>query len=170
MDAGRSKTWAGYSLQKMDEVYKPMADETGRPRPLEAEEIKNGIAQLVADAIYDELSKTCNLFGRSYPKFKGTVSIHLELDDFGLTTHENRTVVVEGGEGTIGAGSVPLDANVNIEEMPPNEFRMQTDQPITKPVVEDGKTTQKKVHYKPRKKHAGKKKAVPVVGSKKAGE
>lgn len=146
-----------------------MAEENGRPRPLDSEEIKNGIAQLVADAVYDELSKTCNLFGHAYPKFKGKVDIHLELDDFGEVAHENRTVNVEGGEGKIGAGSVPLDVKVDIAEMPPNEFRMQTDQPITKSVIEDGKTTQKKIHYKPRKKHAGTKKTVPVVGSEKDG-
>jgi hypothetical protein len=144
-----------------------MAEETARPRPLDSEEIKNGIAQMVADAVYDELTKTCNLYGHSYPKFKGTVTIHLELDDFGLVANENRTVLVEGGEGTIGPVSIPVDAKVEIAEMPPNEFRMETGQPITRSVLEDGKATTKKIHYKPRKKHAGvKKTSAPVVESK----
>lgn len=129
-----------------------MENERESPRPLAAEEIKTGIAQMVADAVYEQLGKTCNLFGRSYPKFKGTVSIHLELDDFGQTTVDNSVTNVEGGEGEIGAGSVPVDDEIEIKEAPPNQFRMDTDQPIVKAVVEDGKTVEKRIKYKPRKK------------------
>ena len=127
-------------------------DERETPRSLDVEEIKVGIAQMVADAVYEKLGKTCNLYGRSYPKFKGTVTIHLQLDDFGDTVTDNSITLVEGGDGEIGSGAVALDAEVTIEEMPPNQFRVETDQPITKSVVEDGRTVVKKVKYQARKK------------------
>lgn len=132
--------------------------ENESPRPLQAEEIKTGIAQMIADAVYEKLSTTCNLFGRAYPKFKGTVNIHLEMDDYGQVTVDNSITNVEGGEGEIGAGSVPLDIDIDIPEMPPNEFRMETDQPIIKTVIEDGRPVEKKVKYQPRKKKSDAKK------------
>lgn len=128
-----------------------MESELDSPKPLSTEEIKTGIAQIVADAVFDKLSTTCNLYGRAYPKFKGTVSIHLELDDFGMTTVDNSVTNVEGGEGEIGPGSIPLDVDLEIEEMPPNKFRMETDQPVIKTVMEDGKAVEKRVKYGPRK-------------------
>lgn len=129
-----------------------MESEREYPRPLESEEIKVGIAQKIADAVYDKLSTTCNLYGRAYPKFKATVSVRLELDDFGQTTFDNSITNVEGGEGEIREGSVPVDINLEIPQMPPNQFRQETDQPIIKTAVEDGKTVEKRIKYKPRTK------------------
>lgn len=144
-----------------------MESERESPRPLQADEIKTGIAQIIADAVYDKLGTTCNLFGRAYPKFRGTVKIHLELDDFGMTTEDNHELKVEGGEGDIGTGSVPLDLDIEIPEVPPNQFRMDTDQPIVKTVVEDGKVVEKRVKYQPRK-SAAKKAAEKKAAAKKA--
>lgn len=129
-----------------------MEQERESPRPLTADEIRLGIAQIIADAVYERLGKTCNLFGVSYPKFRGRWHLDLELDDFGQTTKDHSEGVVEGGEGEIGSGSVGVDMDVEIKEMPPNAFRMETDQPIVKTVVEDGKTVEKRVKYQARKK------------------
>lgn len=144
-----------------------MAESMERPRPLEAEEIKLGIAQLVADAVYERLGKTCNLYGRSYPKFKGVVTIRLELDDFGQVVIDNSTATVEGGEEA-GTGTVAVDTEVTIDEMPPNQFRMETDQPVTKTVIEDGKSVEKKVTYKPRTKTGAKKEQAKAAAKKAA--
>lgn len=131
-----------------------MENEKESPRSLTSEEIKTGIAQMVADAVYERLGKTCNLFGPSYPKFKGTVNVHLELDsfNFGAPVVDNSVTLVEGGEGEIGTGSVGVEVDIEIPEMPPNKFRMETDQPIVKTVVEDGRTVEKSVKYQARKK------------------
>jgi hypothetical protein len=102
--------------------------------------------------VYERLGKTCNLFGVAYPKFKGTVSVRLELDSFGAPVIDNSVTQVEGGEGEIGTASVGVEVDVDIKEMPPNRFRMETDQPIVKTVVEDGRTVEKRVKYQARKK------------------
>jgi hypothetical protein len=127
-------------------------EDQGTPRPLDAEEIKTGIAQMVADAVYDQLTKTCNLFGKAYPKFKGWVQIHLELDDFGIVTEDNSLTNIQQGE--VSDDAAVLNAKLDIEELPPNQFRMETDQPIVKTVIEDGKPVQKKIKYQPKKKRA----------------
>ncbi|HEY1897830.1 MAG TPA: hypothetical protein VGG62_16235 [Terracidiphilus sp.] len=124
-----------------------MESERESVRFLEDGEIKEGICQKVAEALMAELNKTCNLHGRSYAKFRGRVKVELELDDLQTVTVERRTVEINPGEAFDGQ-PVAVAAEVVIEEMPPNQFRMETDQPILMKTVEDGRTVEKKVKYK----------------------
>lgn len=128
-------------------------------RPLSSDEIKDGLVVKVLDAvetaIRDRLGKTCNLFGRAYPKFRGTVKIHLELDDFGLTTHDNSEASFTGEDGAPKGETTGVDVDLEIKETPPNQFRKETSQPITVAATEDGKNVLRQVRYQPR----GKRKA-----------
>lgn len=138
-----------------------MEDEQEKPKPLAADEIKEGMVVLIADAIYDRLNKTCNLFGQAYPKFRAKWSVDIELDDFGA-------IITDHSEGAIETtdqmhddmpvmGSIPVE-RVNtegalhiegkVEEMPPNKFRVETEQPVTVNAVEDGKPVERQVKYK----------------------
>lgn len=133
-----------------------MESERETPKPLSGEEIKTGIAQMVADAVYEALSKTCNLNGVSYPKFKTAepFTIKLLLDqDFGaefgqFPVIENR--VVEIHEEEPGENAVEVDVKVDIPAMPPNQFRRDTNQAVAKTAVVDGKTIERKVKYAPK--------------------
>lgn len=140
-----------------------MEDEQEKPRPLAADEIKEGMVVLIADAIYDRLNKTCNLFGQAYPKFRAKWSVDIELDDFGA-------VITDHSEGAVETtdqmhddmpvmGSIPVErvntkgANVlhvegTVDEMPPNKFRVDTEQPVVVTAVEDGKPVERQVKYK----------------------
>ena len=126
------------------------------PQPLTGTEIKLGIAVRMTldlpedvrdplkERIIEGLGKTCSLLGHTaYAKFKAKWSITLwnegnktfakwwvdyELDDFGRVT-----------KGGIGAGDNCIDGTQvtvvggTIDEVPPDRFRRETDQPIPKP-------------------------------------
>jgi hypothetical protein len=126
------------------------------PQPLTGTEIKRGIAvrmtrelpedvlEPLKDRIIEGLGKTCSLLGHTaYAKFnaKWTLvwwmedgAIHADwwvkysLDDFGRITY--------GGIGDR-SESIPMDATKSfggtIDEVPPDRFRRETDQPIPKP-------------------------------------
>lgn len=125
-------------------------------QPLKGTEIKLGIAVRMTrdlpedvrdplkDRIIEGLGKTCSLLGHTaYAKFnaKWTLvwwmedgAIHADwwvkynLDDFGRIT--------SGGIGER-SESIPMDAPKSfggtIDEVPPDRFRRETDQPIPKP-------------------------------------
>lgn len=125
------------------------------PQPLTGTEIKRGIAvrmtrdlpenvrEPLKDRIIEGLGKTCSLLGHTaYAKFKATWTlswwmeknevrsnwwVDYYLDDFGRVTHggigDRDSRVVDGGHLTEGI----------IEEVPPDRFRRETDQPIPKP-------------------------------------
>lgn len=104
------------------------------PQPLNGEEIKEGIAAVIAKAVRQSLDRTCSLNHVAFPKFSAKWSIEYDLDDFG-----KHTIGQMGGEiGELTETSVKLEGK--IEEMPPDAFRRQTDQAIPAPTV-----TQKKV-------------------------
>jgi hypothetical protein len=127
------------------------------PQPLNGTEIKRGIAVRmtqglpadVAESLREQivagLGKTCSLMATSaYAKFKAKWRLHYwsitpqtanyqaawwvdyELDDFGRVT-----------KGGIGGGTETAHSGVKlsgvIDEVPPDRFRRETDQPIPKP-------------------------------------
>ena len=126
------------------------------PQPLNGEEIKRGIAvrmtqglpadvvESLREQIVAGLGKTCSMMPTSaYAKFSATWTlawwredgkIHADwwvkymLDDFGRLT--------AGGIGNR-VGNIPMDAPKclfgTIDEVPPDRFRRETDQPIPKP-------------------------------------
>ena len=97
--------------------------------PLTADEIKEGIVTKIAEAVWESLNKTCNLYQIAYPKFSATFAIALTIDNFGTHITDNVT------------GTIPFT--------PPNVFRRDTGQPI--PIVvtkDDGTTEHKAVFYR----------------------
>lgn len=124
------------------------------PQPLTGTEIKRGIAQRmtqglpadVAETLREQiiagLGKTCSLLPSSaYAKFKANWKLERWSDDSGIRSawwvsydlddFGRKTV---GGIGS-GLWEAPPDAIHNegiIEEVPPDRFRRETDQPIPK--------------------------------------
>lgn len=124
------------------------------PQPLTGTEIKKGIAvrmtqglppevtESLRDQIVAGLGKTCSLMPNSaYAKFKATWVlswwcegediradwwVNYELDDYG-----RKTVAGFGQTLTIPEGVDTLTGV--IDEVPPDRFRRETDQPIPKP-------------------------------------
>lgn len=140
-----------------------MDSELEQPRPLHSDEIREGIAFLVAEQVYEKLGKTCNLFGQAYPKFKAKWSLDIVFDDFGIITSDHSEGAVETTDkehdGAPVLGSIPasqveagsentLRIAGGIEEMPPNKFRETTEQPIHVTATENGQPVQRRVQYK----------------------
>jgi hypothetical protein len=116
-------------------------------KPLSADEIKEGVVTKLAEAIWDSMNKTCNLYGCAYPKFKATWSIDLTLDNFG----DVRLDKVAGTAESDGEFHNPVETKITgeIPYTPPNVFRRQTGQPI--PVMvenDDGSMEQQAVFYR----------------------
>lgn len=72
-----------------------MSEETQVVRPLESSEVKDIIAQIIAEKVRDSLNSTCWLYGMSWPKFKATWRVDITLENFG----EERETFVEGSTG-----------------------------------------------------------------------
>jgi hypothetical protein len=123
-----------------------------RPRPLNIEEIKNGVTykilETIDDAITEHWIKT-GLYARAYPKFKGKITIHLELNDPMVGTDvSNSTATFEDELPE----TPPIDIELEIPETPPNRFRDETSQPITVTAMENGHVVERPVKYQQRKK------------------
>ena len=135
------------------------------PQPLTGTEIKRGIAvrmtqnlpadvqEALREQIIAGLGKTCSLLPSSaYAKFKATWKMHwwksvegvkanwwlfYVLDDFGRSTTggigDSRLTSPDGAEFSEGT----------INEVPPDRFRRETDQPIPKPVELKPQTQEK---------------------------
>ncbi len=125
------------------------------PQPLNGGEIKKGIAarmtqgldpdvqEPLREQIIAGLGKTCSLMpSSSYAKFKASWTltwwragaeirahwwVDYKLDDFGRVTRGGI-----GDKGRDPAKGAVTDSGV-IEEVPPDKFRRETDQPIPKP-------------------------------------
>jgi hypothetical protein len=133
------------------------------PNPLTDEEIKLAIARKMTDAFLESLDKTCALFGKSYPKFKATWTIHFELDNFGdvrvgnikgeLPVQEHSEVTGEFVQsGTPMETAVAVDLEGEIPETPPNQLRKETDQAVPVQVInERGVQSEKAVLYQPKR-------------------
>lgn len=116
-------------------------------QPLSADEIKEGLVTKIAEAIFDSMSKTCNLYGCAYPKFKASWTLDLTLDNFG----DVRLDRVSGRAESDGEFHNPANMQLagEIPYTPPNVFRRQTGQPI--PVIvekDDGSMEQRAVFYR----------------------
>jgi hypothetical protein len=130
------------------------------PRPLTDDEVKQGIAHLVAEAVYDKLNTSGTLFGRSFPKFKTSEPIQIKLlldrsfiagPDFGDDAMVDNHQVSISGE--VGESPVLVEVKVDIPAMPPNAFRQKTGQPVKVLTKERGQTVEKSVKkYQPRPK------------------
>jgi hypothetical protein len=139
-------------------------------RPLADEEIRTGVAVKVAEAAYNVVYDAViarmvasggRLYGTAYPSFKGSGTLHLEyfLDWRGdvVPADEHREKVIDNhpfvfADGEPRSEGELVEVAVNIPETPPNVFRKETGQPIPVASTQNGKTTEKRVRYVPRRK------------------
>ena len=100
------------------------------PEPLTSDEIKEGIAFKVAEAVHAALNSHCALYGKSYGKFSAHVRVEFRLDDFGRVVEGVREGTVVGDEGPADSGAAIQTLRVEIPETPPNQFRRETQQEV----------------------------------------
>jgi hypothetical protein len=122
-----------------------MPEETQVVRPLDSAEIKDAIAQRIAEQVRESLNTTCWLYGMAWPKFKARWKIDITLENFG----EERETSVDGiihadleeGDEVQVEGELPYT--------PPNVLRKQMGMAIPTVVKrDDGSTEQKAVVFK----------------------
>ncbi len=141
-------------------------------RPLNTEEIKDGIAEIVAVKVRESLNTTCYLHGSAYPKFKATWRVDITLENFGQLTEtfvdgSTRVMGLPDGktefvpvDGVI-EGDIDLTIDGDIPYTPPNVFRKQNHLAVPTVIVkENGNTEEQAVIYKRR---PGRPKKVPDV-------
>lgn len=105
-------------------------------QPLDAEEVRTGVAVFIGEAVAESMLKDCSLYGVAYPKFKCKWVVEGELDNFGQP--------------------VPFRIEGEIPFTPPNLFRKQTGQPV--PVLAekgDGSVRQEAVFYQRERRSVG---------------
>lgn len=141
----------------------PAPNEVELPTPLDGEECKIAIARKMTDAFLASLDKDCAFYGKAYPKFKASWTLHYELDNFGLVRVGNvkgELPVQEHSEfmdGYIPSESpmetaVAADIEGEIPETPPNVLRRETDQAVHVQVInERGIQTEKAILYQPKR-------------------
>lgn len=127
-----------------------MPDEKAAPLPLNGDEVKEAILF----KINESLNRTCHLIHDSaYTSFRAKVTISLELNDFGRIQPDNHIVTAEEDSGLASQGQMrQVDANLTIDPQPPNQLRVDTDQPVPVRSTENGKTVVRNIRYTPRKK------------------
>jgi len=139
-----------------------MADETEVVRPLTGIEIKDGIAQKIAEAIRASLDTTCWLYGAAHAKFKADWRVNITLSnpqflddqetfvDGAIQTHHfaNESFdPVPTAEDIEEPATIPVDGV--IPYTPPNVFRKENGLAIPTVVKrDDGSTEQKAVMFK----------------------
>jgi hypothetical protein len=136
-----------------------MSEETQVVRPLDSSEIKDAIAQTIAEKVRESLNTTCWLYGMSWPKFKATWRVDVTLENFG---QEQETSVVGTthtkllqGDGTsviypeVIRNGLEMAIEGEIPYTPPNVLRKQHGMAIPTVVKrDDGSTEQKAVFFK----------------------
>lgn len=104
------------------------------PQPLSGDEIREGIATRMAaefkDAVLKSLARSCSFNHTSFPKFSAKWNVEYRLDDYGRITHGAMP-------GTLGEPLFDQGEQVSgeIPEVPPDQFRRETQQPIPAPQV-----------------------------------
>lgn len=130
-----------------------MPDEKPAPLPLTGEEVQNAILFKVQES----LQKTCHLkYDNAYTSFKADISVKLVLSDYGREVRDNHNVSMEIHTDA-DAPNPPstFESNVTMEPAPPNQVRVETEQPVPVVSVEGGKRTVKHLRYAPRKSKIG---------------
>ena len=133
------------------------------PTPLDGEEVKIAIARKLTEALLASMDKDCAFFGKAYPKFKASWTLHYELDNFGLVREGNIKAGLPTQEHSEATGEyVPSETPVEsttavdlageIPETPPNTLRRETDQAVPVQVInERGVQSEKAVVYQPKR-------------------
>lgn len=125
-----------------------MEQEKLQPVPLSGLEAQEGILYKLAES----LSKSGHLHpDNAFSTVKITADIRLVLSDFGRDTKDNHQVEFEAKSKVEGGPERTVDLHLEVEPMPPNQFRVETDQSVPVKTTEDGKTVVKHVKYAARK-------------------
>lgn len=125
-----------------------MDQEKLQPVPISGMEAQEGIVYKIAEA----LSRSGHLHpDNAFSTVKISVDIRLTLSDFGRETRDNHRVEFEAKRDLVGEPERTVDVNLEVPAMPPNQFRVETDQAVPVKTQEDGKTVVKKVKYAARK-------------------
>lgn len=125
-----------------------MEQEKVQPTPLSGVEAQEGILYKVAES----LSKSCHLHpDNAYSTVRAKITIELTLSDFGRDVNDNHVIETSLDTGLPGEPEHVEHAEATIEAVPPNQFRVETDQPVPVVTIEDGKRVTKKVRYAARK-------------------
>ena len=126
-----------------------MENEKPLPLPLSGDKVKAGILAKVEQS----LMSSCHLkFDNAYTKVRAEISIRLTLDDYGREVKDNHNVAFEEAvEGLESSGTRTVEANVNVEPVPPNVFRVETGQVVPVVTIENRKQVVRNVKYSPRK-------------------
>jgi hypothetical protein len=138
-----------------------MSEETQVVRPLTSDEVKDAIAQTIAEKVRESLNTTCWLYGMSWPKFKVDPS-RLNIVVANMYDQEQEaSVMVAIPTHEIGEDGVPvlvggdirdgqaIAVSVEIPYTPPNVLRKQHGMAIPTVVKrDDGSTKQKAVMFK----------------------
>ena len=126
-----------------------MENEKPLPLALSGDEVKAGILAKIEQS----LMSSCHLkFDNAYTKVKAEITIRLTLDDYGREVKDNHNVAFEEAvEGLESSGTRTVEANVNVEPVPPNVFRVQNGLDVPIRTVEAGKQVVRNVRYSPRR-------------------
>jgi len=126
-----------------------MPEEKPAPLPLSGDEVKEAILFRVQES----LNKHCALMhDNAYTSFTADISIRLKLSDYGREVVDNHFVRAEETSGLPDTSSRLVEANVTIQPAPPNQVRVESDQPVPVLVKEGEKTKIRHIKYAPRKK------------------
>lgn len=116
--------------------------------PLNGDEVLEAILFRVKES----LKTTCHLkYDNAYSSFTGEIRIQLTLSDFGRQVQDNHVVTVAGETGLPGEPR-EFDVTEEIEPAPPNEVRVDSDQPVPVMVQDGPKKVEKRLRYAARKK------------------
>jgi hypothetical protein len=126
-----------------------MDSEKSLPLPLTGKEIQEAVHFKLAEC----MEHNCHLHeGNAYTSARIEVSVKMVLFDYGREVRNNEAVTVAVDSG-IPAESDPVESDgyVTMEPMPPNQFRVDTDQPVPVQTIVDGKPKTRHLKYTPRK-------------------
>lgn len=126
-----------------------MENEKSVPLPLTGEEIQEAAVFKMREC----MAKSCHLnSGNAYTSARIEISVKMTLFDYGREVRNNELVKVEVDSG-LPAESEPREVSgeIAMEPAPPNQVRVDTEQPVPVATVVDGKPKIKHLKYAPRK-------------------
>lgn len=126
-----------------------MESEKPLPLPLTGEEVKNAILF----KLQESLNKTCHLKDdNAYTSFSATIRVQLTLSDYGRQVKDNHEIAETANVPELeGTPEYVEQHEITVDPVPPNQLRVETDQPVPVMTTEDGKQSVKHLKYSPRK-------------------
>ena len=126
-----------------------MESEKSIPLPLTGEEVQEGVLSKVREC----MEKSCHLSaGNAYTSCRFEVTVKMTLFDFGREVRNNEIVTGEIDSGIPQEGAaLAVEETLDVEPMPPNQFRQETNQAVPVQTVVDGKKKIRHLKYAPRK-------------------